>query len=62
MSMHWINAKKQECNRKGMYDIRKFCYELYKTDWESRITTNQKLESLRSYYNTVLEDDDPYSF
>lgn len=37
--------------------IANLCYELYKVDWEDRISTEQKMTALREYYDEITEND-----
>lgn len=44
-------------------DIKDLAYELYKTDWMSRISTERRLDALRVYYlNVDGENRDYYTF
>lgn len=43
--------------------IANLCYELYKVDWEDRISTEQKKQKLREYYDEITENDiDPMDY
>ncbi len=44
-------------------DIKDLAYELYKTDWMSRISTERRLDALRDYFlNVEGENRDGYTF
>lgn len=44
-------------------NIKDLAYELYKTDWMSRISTERRLNALRDYYlNVVTETRYSYTF
>lgn len=42
---------------KILLNVVRFCYELYKVDWMSRISTERQLTAMREYYKMTLWDD-----
>ena len=45
-------------------DISKLCYELYKVDWKHShmITAEREMDSIKNYYEDLVDDEDEYTY